>query len=216
MVLLLRQIAALVRKDLLLMFNPKSALSTIVRAFWVPIIFSLYMSVIIKVYWPKENYGVGNPHQLLSLSDAMQVAKGGRDTLVFVNRFSAGGDIDHVINLVAQPIRASGKSVIVLNKTTDLLPTCPSSLQGTTKCFGAIVFNSSPKEGPGGIWNYTIRADASFGVNIDVAKTTNDPEVYHLPLQRAVDAAIATANITGDAIALPTLTNEYRRYKVSS
>lgn len=207
--LLMRQIVALVRKDLMLMFNPKSALSTIVRAFWIPIILSLYMSVLLKVYWPKENYGVGTPHQLLSLSDAMQVAKGGRDTLVFVNSFSAGGDIDRVINLVAQPIRAVGKSVIVLNKTTDLLPTCPSSLQGTTKCFGAVVFNSSPKEGSGGIWNYTLRADASFGVNIDVAKTTNDPEVYHLPLQRAVDAAIATANSTGDAIAIPTIIDEY-------
>ncbi|KUJ18709.1 P-loop containing nucleoside triphosphate hydrolase protein [Mollisia scopiformis] len=108
--LLLRQIAILVRKDLLLLFSgPKSRLSTLIRALWIPIIYSLYMSVIIKVYWPKEKYGVGNLHQLLSLQYAMKTATGGRDTVVFVNNVSLGGDIDRVINNIATPIRASAK-----------------------------------------------------------------------------------------------------------
>ncbi|CZR50388.1 related to ABC transporter [Phialocephala subalpina] len=215
--LLLRQIFALVQKDLFLFFSgPKSRLATAARALWEPVILSLYLAILLKIYWPKENYGVGQPHQLLSLPDAMQIATGGRDTVVLVNDVSAGGDIDRVINSITQPVQASGKTVVVLNKLTDLLQTCPSTLQGTTKCFGAVVFNSSPKEGPGGIWNYTLRADAAFGVNVDVGKTNNDPEVYQLPLQRAVDAAIASVNTTSDAIPLPALVDEYRTYAMVS
>ncbi len=138
----------------------------------------------------------------------MQIAEGGRDTVALVNSVSAGGDIDHVIELVAQPIRALGKTVVILDSEANLLQTCPSTLQGTTKCFGAIVFNSSP--GSGSIWNYTLRGDAAFGVNINVGKTTNDPEVYQLPLQHAVDVAIASVNSTGDAVLLPSSVDEYR------
>jgi ATP-binding cassette subfamily A (ABC1) protein 3 len=216
MILLMRQTSVLMRKDIMLMFNPKSAFTTIVRALLLPVILALYMSVIIKVYWPKENYGVGTPHQLLSLPGAMQLAKGGRDTLVFVNGIASGGEIDRVIALIAESIKSSGKNVIILDKEVDLLPTCPSTLQGTTKCFGAVVFNSSPKEGAKGIWNYTLRADASFGVNVDVLKTNNDPDIYQLPLQRAVDAAIAAINTTGDAVPLPRIVNEYRKYRLIS
>lgn len=215
--LLLRQIAALVQKDLLLFFSgPKRRLATAARALWEPVILSLYLAILLKIYWPKENYGVGQPHQLVSLPDAMQIATGGRDTLVLVNDVSAGGDIDRVISLITLPVQASGKTVVILDKLTDLLQTCPSTLQGTTKCFGAVVFNSSPKEGSGGIWNYTLRADAAFGVNVDVGKTNNDPEVYQLPLQRAVDSAIASINSTNDAVTLPTLVDEYRMYSMIS
>ena len=209
--LLFKQIAALVQKDLLLLFNPKSRITTLWRALWIPLVFSAYMSFILKVYWPKEQYGIGSPTQVRSLRDAMQLATGGRDTLVLVNSFSPGGDIDQVIQLITEPLDSSGKTVKIFNASIDMIEACQSSLQGTTKCYGAVVFNSSPKEGPYGLWNYTIRSDASFGTNVDMSKTTNDVEIYQIPLQRAVDAAIATINSTGDAIALPTV-DEYRMY----
>ncbi|PNY28080.1 Retinal-specific ATP-binding cassette transporter [Tolypocladium capitatum] len=53
---------------------------------------------------------------------------------------------------------------------------------------------SSPAEGPGGIWNYTIRTDAALAASpltVDVGSAANPEEVYLLPMQRAVDAAIA-------------------------
>ncbi|POR36059.1 Retinal-specific ATP-binding cassette transporter, partial [Tolypocladium paradoxum] len=53
---------------------------------------------------------------------------------------------------------------------------------------------SSPAEGPGRVWNYTIRTDASLAespLKINVASAANPEEVYLLPMQRAVDAAIA-------------------------
>ena len=208
--LLLRQVAVLVRKDLLLVFNPKSRAITIWRAFTIPIVFAIYMSFLLRVYWPKEQYGVGSPHPVRSLQDAMEAATGGRNTLVLVNSASSGGEIDHVIQLLAQSVQTSGKIVKIVNDDTELIETCRSTLQGTTKCYGAVVFNSSPKEGPDGLWNYTLRADAALGVNINVAKSTNDAEIYQLPLQRAVDMAIATVNSTRDAVMLPTEVDEYR------
>ncbi len=202
---------ALAHKDLLLLFNPKSRLTTLWRAVWIPLIFTAYMSFILKVYWPKEQYGIGSPTAVRSLSDAMQLATGGRNTLVLVNSVSPGGDIDHAIQLITQSLSGSGKTIKIFNDSIDMIQTCQSSLQGTTKCFGAVVFNSSPKEGPYGLWNYTIRSDAAFGTNVDMSKTTNDVEIYQLPLQRAVDEAIATVNSNGGAVALPPV-DEYRRY----
>jgi hypothetical protein len=67
-------------------------------------------------------------------------------------------------------------------------------------------------KGGTGFWNYTLRADAAFGTNIDIGKSTNDVEIYQIPLQHAVDAAIATVNSTGDAVALPPRIDEYRMY----
>jgi ATP-binding cassette, subfamily A (ABC1), member 3 len=215
MTLLQRQIRVLVEKDLFLLFNPKSRFTTLARSVWIPLIFAMYMSFILKVYWPKEQYGIGASTQVRSLADAMQHSTGGRDTFVLVNSVNAGGDIDRVIQLIAQPLKSSGKNITITDNVLDMIETCQSSLQGTTKCFGAVVFNSSPKEGPWGLWNYTIRSDASFGINVDMTKTTNDVEIYQIPLQRAVDAAIASVNSTGDAVALAPV-DEYRAYHITS
>ena len=211
MTLLLRQIGALVEKDLLLLLNRKNRISTLWRALWIPLVFAAYMSFILKVYWPKEQYGIGSPTQVRSLADAMKLSTGGRDTLVLVNAVSSGGDIDRVIQLITQPLSSSGKTIKIFDNSLDMIEACQSSLQGTTKCYGAIVFSSSPNEGPYGLWNYTIRSDAAFGSNVDMSKTTNDVEIYQLPLQRAVDAAIASVNSTGDAVAVASV-DEYRRY----
>jgi ATP-binding cassette subfamily A (ABC1) protein 3 len=210
MVLIFKQIGALVRKDLALVLNRRSRFFTLWRALWIPIIFATYMSFILRVYWPKETYGIGSPTPIQTLKDAMNTATGGRNTLVFVNSINSGGDIDKVIQLIAEPVQAAGKTVKIFNNYTNLVETCRSTLQGTTKCYGAVVFNSSPKEGPDGIWNYTLKADATFGTNIYVQKTNNDAEIYQLPLQRAVDMAITAVNSTGTSTPLPTQVDEYR------
>jgi ATP-binding cassette subfamily A (ABC1) protein 3 len=212
MALIFKQIGALVRKDIALVLNRRSLYFTLWRALWIPIIFSIYMSFILRVYWPKETYGIGSPTPIRTLNDAMNTATGGRNTLVFVNSINSGGDIDKVIQLIAEPVQAAGKTVKIFNNYTNLVETCRSTLQGTTKCYGAVVFNSSPKEGPDGVWNYTLKADATFGTNMYVQKTNNDAEIYQLPLQRAVDMAIATVNVSGTASSLPAQVDEYRMY----
>jgi ABC-type lipoprotein export system ATPase subunit len=67
---------------------------------------------------------------------------------------------------------------------------------------------SSPKEG--GIWNYTLRADAALGLStVNVGVDTNDAEIFILPLQHAIDAAIASVNSTGTSMAMPATVQEY-------
>lgn len=116
----------------------------------------------------------------------------GRETVAFVNSGLNGGEIDRVIDIVADAVSSAGKNATKLSSSSDLGYVCASSLRGSTSCYGAVVFHSSPTEGTGGIWNYTLRADGALGARIDVRNDDNDAQIYTLPLQRAVDSAIAS------------------------
>jgi ATP-binding cassette subfamily A (ABC1) protein 3 len=199
---LLSQCWTLTRKNILIALH-RHTISTVVRAFLLPIAFVIFLSYARNLFIPPSNYGIGNSHSIRTLAQGLSAANGGRDTVAFVNNGLAGGDIDRIIDLVARFVSTSGKKVARLNTQTDLLETCRSSLRGSTRCYGGVVFESSPNEGTGGIWNYTLRADGSFGTRIDVGKTTNDVQIYLLPLQRAVDEAIV--NLNGTTTALPTV-----------
>ena len=129
--------------------------------------------------------------------------------MALVNNGFMGGDIGKVIDQIAGPARTDGKNVTILTQEEDLLSTCRNSLRGTSFCIAGVVFYSSPTEGPGGIWNYTLRADGALGEKIDVKSATNDPEIYVLPLQHAIDFAIASINSTVDHAALPNQVFEY-------
>ncbi|KAF2493864.1 hypothetical protein BU16DRAFT_58020 [Lophium mytilinum] len=205
--LFLRQIWTMAWKDLLLTLNRERAATTIFRAFTVPLIFVVYMSFIIRVYWPKETYGIGASTQIRSLPDALNTAGGGRHTLALCNYGPRGGDIDKVIAAVAASARTSGKPVQLLYNPDDLLTVCRSALSGNTKCFGAAEFFSSPREG--GVWNYTLRNDGAFGTSINVKKNNNDAQKYPIPLQHAIDATIASVDSGDDIHSLPDTVEEY-------
>lgn len=144
-----------------------------------------------------------------ALEDALSSVDGGRDKLVFVNNGYSNGDIQKVIDRVAAPASQFGDQVIILSEESDLRDTCRTTLRGTSSCVAAAVFYSSPTEGPGGIWNYSIRADGSLGVKINIKKTNNDQEIYLLPFQHSIDWAIAENNSTLDQNALPGQIDEY-------
>lgn len=97
----------------------------------------------------------------------------------------------------------------ILGEEIDLSTTCRSSIRGVSSCFGGAVFYASPSEGLGGIWNYSLRADGGLGVKIDVTTDVNDVEIYPLPLQHAIDFAIANLNTTIDQGALPPVVDEF-------
>jgi ATP-binding cassette subfamily A (ABC1) protein 3 len=203
----LRQSWTLTRKNILIAFN-RHLFSTIVRAFILPVAFMIFLSYARNLFIPPSNYGVGSPHPIRTLAEGLNAASGGRNTLAFVNNGLVNGDIDRVIETVSQ--QAPGTTIVQrLTSESELLSVCKSTLRGTTTCYGAVVFISSPTEGIGEIWNYTLRADGAFGEDIDVTKTTNDAEIYLLPLQRAVDYAIANLNTTIDQSALPQTVLEY-------
>jgi ATP-binding cassette, subfamily A (ABC1), member 3 len=88
--------------------------------------------------------------------------------------------------------------VEIISSKGELDSICRSTLRGTSSCIAAAEFFSSPSEGPQGKWNYSIRADGALGNKIVASATDNDAQIYVLPLQHAVDFAIARNNDTVD------------------
>ncbi|KAI1170774.1 hypothetical protein F4777DRAFT_93518 [Nemania sp. FL0916] len=207
----LRQTWTLTAKNLKIIVV-RHSLATTIRAFVLPIILAAFLSFARYIFIPPSDFGFSDPHAVRSLASALHRASSdGRTTVAFVNNGLAGGDIDQVIDVLVDQVNDAGREAIRLSDLTSLTETCRSTLRGSSYCYGAVVFNSSPKEGHGGIWNYTLRADAALGGRIFVDEDDNDSQIYSLPLQRAVDAAIADlgASNNGGARALPATTDEY-------
>ena len=199
-----RQTWTLCEKTLTIVFM-RHWLGTLIRAFLAPIIFMFIISYAKNFFVPPSSFGIGTPTPLRSLREAVNDGGNGRDTIAFVNGGHTGGSISRVIEQVSQPIRDQGKTVLVLESSDELLTRCPSSVRGVTSCFAAVAFYSSPSEGPFPIWNYTIRTDGAFGTHIYVDQNNNDAEIYSLPLQHAVDSAIASLN----GSSLPDVVNQF-------
>ncbi|TQV92671.1 ABC transporter [Cordyceps javanica] len=195
---LYRQISALRNKTLKIIIQ-RHFTSTLYSALVLPVIASLYLGLGQKFNHADDKYGIGSPQSIDSLADALGRATGGRDTVVLVNSGHAGGAIDTVLGAVADAVTSAGRNATRLGQESDIGYVCKGSIQATTRCFGAVVFHSSPDEGDGdggggggGYWNYTLRGDGALGRSFRVDKSgSNAAEVYALPLQRAVDAAIA-------------------------
>ncbi|KAI0450773.1 hypothetical protein F5B21DRAFT_489523 [Xylaria acuta] len=207
----LRQTWTLTAKNLKIIVI-RHSFATTIRAFVLPIILAAFLSFARYIFVPPSDYGISDLHAVRSLPNALQRASSdGRNTVVFVNNGLAGGDIDQVIDVLADQVADAGKDAVKLSELSDLTSTCRSTLRGSSTCYGAVVFNSSPNEGNGGIWNYTLRADGALGGRIFVGEDDNDSQIYTLPLQRAVDSAIANlgASNDGGSRSLPSTTEEY-------
>ncbi|OAA50468.1 ABC transporter-like protein [Metarhizium rileyi] len=187
---LYRQTNTLTKKTLKIILT-RHTTSTIYSALVLPIIASLYLGLGQKFNNPNDKFGIGTPQDVFSLGDALAKAEGGRNTVAFVNTGHAGGEIDRVIASLAETVTDAGKNATKISNEDDLGYVCRSTIRGTSNCYGAVIIHSSPNEGSGGIWNYTLRADGGLGLYFRNDHDDNDPEVYTLPLQHAVDAAIA-------------------------
>ncbi|KAJ6785974.1 hypothetical protein PWT90_09033 [Aphanocladium album] len=193
---LYRQISALRSKTLKIIIQ-RHFVSTLYSALVLPVIASLYLGLGQKFNHADDKYGIGSPQNIDSLADALGRATGGRGTVVLVNSGHTGGAIDTVLDDVARTITSAGKNATRLAQESDIGYVCQGSIRATSSCFGAVVFHSSPDEGDDGYWNYTLRADGALGISFRVDKNNNAAEVYALPLQRAVDAAIAKSGGSG-------------------
>lgn len=208
--LLIRQTSTLTYKNILIVLL-RHPFTTPLRCFLLPVIFSWFLAYARNLFIPPSHYGIGSATPVRSLADALGTAIGGgeRNTIALVNNGFTGGDINTVINQVADQVKAEGVTVKILSQQEDLLTICRSSIRGVSSCYGAAVFYASPTEGPGGMWNYSLRADGGLGNKIDTTNANNDQEVYALPLQHAIDFAIASQNTTIDQSALPSRVYEY-------
>ena len=205
--LFLRQTAILIHKNILIVLI-RHAFTTPLRCFLLPVIFIGFLAYARNLFIPPSHFGIGLASPVKSLADALGEG-GGRHTVAFVNNGFTGGDINTVINAVADQVKAEGKIVQMLVQEEDLLTACRSSLRGVSTCFGAAVFYASPTEGPGGQWNYSLRADGGLANKIDVTNNNNDQEIFALPLQHAIDFAIAAQNTTIDQGAVSPQVDEY-------
>ncbi|KAK2811523.1 hypothetical protein FQN50_002146 [Emmonsiellopsis sp. PD_5] len=203
-----RQIWTLTLKNLLITLV-RPWFTTPLRALFLPVIFIAFISYAKNLFIPPAEFGIAEPIPVRSFADALKLAPGGRDKIAFVKNGFSGGDIERVIAQVARPAKASGIKVDILSSLPELSDSCRSTLRGTSTCIAAAVFFSSPEEGPGGIWNYSIRADRALGMSIDVTKSDNDAQIVVLPFQHAIDWAIASLNMTSNADALPKEVMEY-------
>ncbi|GFP54761.1 hypothetical protein ACSS6W_002628 [Trichoderma asperelloides] len=180
----------------------------IVMAFLVPIILAAFFSFAKNLFVPPAIYGFGSVHPIKSLSQAFDDAFGsGRDKIVLIDNGFTGGNIEKVLDSLQSQIEEQGPHIDIVRASSEdtLFTECRSSLRGVTACFGAVVMRSSPNEGKGGIWNYTIRTDAemtSSPIKINVDKSDNPEEVYLLPIQRTIDGIIAGMNHTSATEAL--------------
>lgn len=155
-----------------------------------------FISYAKNFFVPPSDFGIGSPTELRTFAKALGATAGGRETVAFINNGYSGGAIDDIIANLSTTVKAQGLTAVTLDTNDDLLSTCKSSIRGVSPCFAAISFHGSPSEGSGGVWNYTLRADGSLGGRIYVDSNSNDAEIYALPIQHAVDAAIASMNGT--------------------
>ncbi|KZL87792.1 abc transporter [Colletotrichum incanum] len=198
----------------------RHAFAAVFIAFILPIALTTFFSFAKNLFVPPAVYGISGPRNIRTLPDALNVAAGsGRETVVFVNNGFSGGDIDRVIDALANSVESAGKTALRRSSTTDLGTDCPTNLRGVSQCYGAVVFQASPSEGPGDYWNYTLRSDGALrSIVVDVDSDRNDAQIYLLPLQRAVDVAIASVQSrasSGSGLSqveqgpLPETVNEY-------
>ncbi|KAL9616741.1 MAG: hypothetical protein Q9160_008429 [Pyrenula sp. 1 TL-2023] len=164
-------------------------------------------------FLPASVFGIGSPEPVRAFPDAIKLALGSRSKLVFVDNGHANGDISRVIQQVSEPARSAGAEVEVLPNEQILRDVCRNSLQGVSRCIGAVVFYSSPTEGPQGSssssWNYSIRADGALGAKIVVDSSKNDAQTYTLPLQHEIDLSIASISAAANHSLLPDRVQQY-------
>lgn len=205
----IRQVWALTGKNLRLALLRRK-ITTPLRALVLPLVFAWFISYAKDLFIPPSYYGIGISAPIKSLPDAFRATGAARDTFVFVNNGFSGGDIGRIIDLLAEPLRQPGKQVEIRSDPADLLNLCRQTLRGVSSCFGAVIFNSSPTQGKGSQWNYTIKLDGTLGQTIDVRyPDQNDASSYAIPLQHAVDFAIASQNSSLDKAALPSAVFQY-------
>lgn len=200
-----RQVSTLTSKNLKILCG-HHFVSTSYTALLLPIILVIYLGVGRNLNNPRSDFGIGEARAIRSFEDSLRAADSSHNKVVFVRDAAFNdGDIAQVIDSLSDQVSAVGKDPQVIDTNEELRVICRSSFRGTTPCYGAVTFHSSPDEGDGGIWNYTLRGDSALGRDFEVGKDNNDAQIYALPFQRAIDSAIAgVSSANGDT---PDLSN---------
>ncbi|KAI5809808.1 hypothetical protein DFH27DRAFT_477169 [Peziza echinospora] len=214
---LFRQTWALTKKTLIIA-GLRFWASTSFRSFFSPVIFILFMAYARNLFIPFSEFGIASPEGVKSLASAIDPDL----RLVFITN-GLTGDVEKVIEAVAKPVRAAGKTVKIMEDNSLLGVECKQALRGVSECYAVAEFNFSPDnprtDGSLVHWNYTIRSDASLGRTLTVKKHNNDIQERLFPLQHALDFAIAEVSqnrtpATPEELMYTSLTEKEREAKV--
>ncbi|KAK9447649.1 uncharacterized protein V1518DRAFT_445255, partial [Limtongia smithiae] len=165
--------------------------STLVRALLLPVIFIIVMGYVKNLYVPGGEYGIGTPQQVRQLADAI-----GSRTLVYLADSDDGVTAEIRAFMANVTAGIPDDQIDELEDATDLLTACRQNLRGASSCYGAIVWHSF--DSAKSTYNYTLRADRGLD-KVDVKNHDSDAEVYIMPLQWAVDAALSGRDPVADA-----------------
>lgn len=202
----LYQTLALYQKSLLLMFRRRKIL--FLRAFLIPILFTLYMGFSKYIYYPIEHYGIANANQSVrSLSEAVG------DSLVIpyyaMNPDRVSTESMHsIMNTALSGVSQS--QIRYITSTDDLFVICAQSLRGVSKCYGGVQWNDLDPET--GLYNYTIRGNWGLG-NVNVLGDNSDTDHYVLPLQLAVDNSIRNSTVSIKSVPYTSISDEENKMK---
>ena len=178
----------LTKKDLLLV-GRRSWFTTIGRALVLPILFTFVVSYIKTWLSGKGHYGVGTPSSIMSLPEAFKYASSAHHRFVVIDKTQNANDVQSVTNELISTFKDANKDTHIVRERSDLIHLCPSSSHGVSPCFGAVEFHRSPDQG--GMWRYTLYQDGYISQSMNVLSNTNPIQVYTIPLQHAIDAAIS-------------------------
>lgn len=188
-----RQVSSLVTKDLTILIL-RHFTSTLYTALLLPVLLTIYLGIGQNLSGANDNYGITDIHRIRSLEDGLRAASGSRSNVVFVDNGLSNNNVDQVIDALTDQVNRAGKTAHRVGSTQEMSRICSVSFQGTTSCYGAVVFESAPAEDNNSAWRYSLRGDGAFARSFDMEDDDNHPQVYVLPLQRAVDAEIARLN----------------------
>lgn len=180
----IRKTLTLSRKNLIIILR-RHFLSTLIRAFLLPVIFISFISFSRFLFVPPAKYGVGTPASVINLADAL--AAHNNKPLVFVHN-NVGSHVLQLIQTMQEQLKGNG-IIKVLSGEDALKKECKQSLRGVSPCFAAVAFQKTPDNGPK--WNYTLNTESSIADQLDVDNHNNGIQQYVLPVQKAVDSAIA-------------------------
>ena len=207
---LLHQTWILLLKDLKIVLQ-RRWLSTILRAWALPIVYIIFIAYVRNFFLPPSKYGIGESRPIRDLMSEVfnsSTSLGGRDRVVFIDNGFTGGQISTLIERLSGPLRGVGVDVKVLSSDDELLTACPSSLSGSSRCFASASFRSSPTEGGSNMWSYTASIDFGLGLSVYVDRDNNAAQVYVLPFLHFIDGEIARLSGFG----LPAAMLEQRKF----
>ena len=112
-----------------------------------------------------QDGGKANTVKIRTLAQGLAATEG-RDIVGFIDNGMTGGDVGAVIDSLSTQVRDAGRTAKQYRTSWDLAQDCRTNDKGSSNCYGAVVFYSSPSQGTNessqGVWNYVSWRDAYY------------------------------------------------------